>query len=205
MNLRTKSEMLFPGREKSGLVTPNSTDCAIPKGFGGPWPQNGKAQAGDGYCCAASSGVLLQTISRRFLAMGPRPHRQGSTRSWPWSPGPCMAGAMILIMPFPSGEGARDPGPLAVTPCWTLAMPHHRFPCSRSDEEGLVGSLEPSRACCLPGGGPVGMVSGTCHFGAGTGFPGPEGRGEEPKGGAGNQTHRLGSAFRTGFCRALGF
>lgn len=35
MNLKTKSEMLFPGREKSGLVTPNSTDCAIPKGLGG--------------------------------------------------------------------------------------------------------------------------------------------------------------------------
>lgn len=35
MDLKTKSEMLFPGREKSGLVTPNSTDCAIPNGLWG--------------------------------------------------------------------------------------------------------------------------------------------------------------------------
>lgn len=35
MDLKTESEMLFPGREKSGLVTPNSTDRAIPKGLGG--------------------------------------------------------------------------------------------------------------------------------------------------------------------------
>lgn len=35
MNLKTKSEMLFPGCEKSGpcgLVTPNSTECASHKG-----------------------------------------------------------------------------------------------------------------------------------------------------------------------------
>lgn len=62
MNLKTKSEMLFPGREKSGLVTPNSTDCVTPKGLGGP---------GTDIAVLFNSGVLLQTISRSYMAMGP--------------------------------------------------------------------------------------------------------------------------------------
>lgn len=46
---------------------------------------------------------------------------------------------------------------------------------------------------------------GPVTSGLAQGFPGAEEREDEPKGGAGGQTHRLGSAFQTGFCRALGF
>lgn len=73
---KTESEMLFPGCEKSGLVTPNSTDCAIPNGFGGGGAgrvdlRMERLRLGADIAVLSSSGVLLQTLSRSFMAMGP--------------------------------------------------------------------------------------------------------------------------------------
>lgn len=48
------------------------------------------------------------------------------------------------------------------------------------------------------------MISVACHFSAGAGFPGPEEREEEPKGGAGDQALCPGSAFKVGFAEPLG-
>lgn len=76
MNLRTKSEMLFPGCEKSGLVTPNSTDCAIPKGLAWGWG-GGLTSEWKG---SGRGRVLLRCLAQEFCS------KPSLGVSWPWAP-----------------------------------------------------------------------------------------------------------------------
>lgn len=81
MNLKTKSEMLFPGCEKSGpcgLVTPSSTEYVGLKGLECLTSAR-KGRAGEGAAALSSSGRFGSKPSLRVSCPG---------RSPSWSPGP---------------------------------------------------------------------------------------------------------------------
>lgn len=68
--IKTKSEMVFPGCEKSGpcgLVDPNSTKWAIHKGLERLTSER-RGSAGHAYCCASSAGVA----ANRLCGSGPQ-------------------------------------------------------------------------------------------------------------------------------------
>jgi len=181
MNLETKSEMLVPGCEKPGHFP------TAPGGWG--WGNSQRSgvpnfgaqglRQGVGIAVLSSSGVGSKP-SLSFMAIVPRV-----------LPAPEWLGDLMLILlnliPLRPPQGAvwREAG-LDCRLWGTSAMSHQK-------------------ALLL-----ISLVRRTTHWTRAGGrlsqspFPAQE-QEDEPKGGAGDQAHSLGSAFHTGFCRALGF
>lgn len=110
---------------------------------------------------------------------------------------------MFTIVPF-FLEGVWH---LAVTLWWTLAMSYQKASLLiYLLRRRASGKLRAILSLLPPWGGPMSMTfRGLSFQGWHKGFLEQRSGKMSRRAGAGGQTHRLGSAFQTGFCRALGF